>query len=196
MHKERLPLVGVWNNSTIMVRAFLGLELSKEIRDQLNVAQDTLRTCSARMTFVAPENIHITVKFLGDVDDRLLPKVMEAVRQIPFAPFPVRVEDVTLNNPKRPFTIWCSINDMGKCNEIFRLVEDKLAPLGFARENRRFVPHATLARIKEPDPSLFKIIGTFKGKSYGNCTISGIRLRKSTLTPRGPLYEDLLEVKW
>ena len=179
-----------------MVRAFLALELSGEIRDRLKVVEDTLRTSSARMTFVDPDNIHITVKFLGDVDDRLLPRVMEAVKQIPFAPFPVRVEDVTLNNPKRPFTVWCSINDAGKCNEIFGLVEDKLAPLGFARENRRFTPHATLARIKEPDPSLFKIIGTFKGKSYGNCTISGIRLKNSTLTPRGPVYEDLLEVVW
>jgi RNA 2',3'-cyclic 3'-phosphodiesterase len=179
-----------------MVRAFLALELTEEIRDRLKVVEDTLRTCSARMTFVEPENIHITVKFLGDVDERLIPQVMEAIKQIPFAPFPVSVENVTVNNPKRPFTVWCSIGDAEKCGEIFRLAENALAPLGFARENRRFTPHATLARIKEYDPSLPVIIGTFKGKSYGNCTIGGIKLKKSTLTPHGPVYEDLLEIAW
>jgi RNA 2',3'-cyclic 3'-phosphodiesterase len=179
-----------------MVRAFLALELAKEIRDRLKVVEDTLRTCSARMTIVEPENIHITVKFLGDVDDRLIPQVMDATKQIAFAPFPVSVGSVTVNNPKRPFTVWCSISDAGKCGELFSRVENALVPLGFARETRRFAPHATLARIKEYDPSLLVIIGTFKGKSYGNCTIGGIKLKKSTLTPRGPVYEDLLEIAW
>lgn len=179
-----------------MVRAFLALELSGEIREELKVAQDALRTCSARMTFVEPAYIHITVKFLGDVDDRLLPRVMDAVRTIPFAPFPVSVGNVTVNNPKRPFTVWCTVTDGGKGEGLFRLIEDALAHLGFARETRRFTPHATLARIKDPDPSLFTVLGTLKGKTYGDCTISGIRLKKSTLMPKGPVYEDLLEVKW
>jgi RNA 2',3'-cyclic 3'-phosphodiesterase len=179
-----------------MVRAFLALELSPEIREQMKVAQDALRTCSARMTFVEPANIHITVKFLGDVDDRLLPRVMDAVRSIPFVPFRARVGSVTVNNPKRPFTVWCPVSDTGKGEELFRLIEDALSPLGFARETRRFTPHATLARIKDPDPSLFSVIGTLKGKTYGDCMISGVRLKKSTLMPQGPVYEDLLEVTW
>jgi RNA 2',3'-cyclic 3'-phosphodiesterase len=179
-----------------MVRAFLALELSGEIRDRLEGAQDTLRTCPARMTFVEPENIHITVKFLGDVDERLLPRVMDAVKKIPFRPYPVSVGNVTVNNPKRPFTVWCTINDTGKSEELFRLVEDALAPLGFAQESRRFTPHATLARIKEPAPALLKIIETFRGQTYGDCMISGISLKKSTLTPQGPVYEDILEVPW
>ena len=179
-----------------MVRAFLALELSAEIRERMKVAQDALRTCPARMTFVEPANIHITVKFLGDVDDRILPRVMAAIRSIPFAPFPVSVGSVTVNNPKRPFTVWCPVSDRGKGDELFRLIEDALAPLGFARETRRFTAHATLARIKDPDPSLFTMLGTLKGKTYGDCMISGIKLKKSTLTPRGPVYEDLLEVTW
>ncbi len=179
-----------------MVRAFLALELSGEIRDQLKVAQDTLRTCTARMTFVEPENIHITVKFLGDVDDRHLPMVVDAVKKISFAPFPVSIGNVTVNNPKRPFTVWCSVGDAGKSEELFRLVEAALATLGFTKETRRFTPHATLARIKEPDPSLFTVLGLLKGKTYGDCTILGMKLKKSTLTSRGPVYEDILEVPW
>jgi 2'-5' RNA ligase len=179
-----------------MVRAFLALELTSGIREQLKVAQEALRTCSARMTVVDPDTIHITVKFLGEVDERLLPSVMEAVRNVPFAPFPVTVGMVTVNNPRRPFTVWCTIHDCGKGAELFSKIEDALAPLGFARETRRFTPHATLARIKEPDPSLFVVVKTLDHRTYGDCTITGIRLKKSTLTPRGPVYEDLLEVTW
>ena len=179
-----------------MVRAFLAVELPGGIRDQLKVVQDTLRAGRARMTFVEPENIHITIKFLGEVDERRLPRVMEAIRAIRFTPFPVNVGEVTVNNPKRPFTVWCTINDGGKGEDLFRLIEDALFPLGFARETRRFTPHATLARIKDFDPSLFSVLGTLKGKSYGACTINGLKFKKSTLTPRGPVYEDLLEVTW
>jgi RNA 2',3'-cyclic 3'-phosphodiesterase len=179
-----------------MVRAFLALELSGEIREQMKIAQETLRTCSARMTYVEPENIHITVKFLGDVDDRQLQRVMDAVRSIPFVPFRAEAGSVTVNNPKRPFTVWCPVSDDGRGEDLFRLIEDALAPLGIARETRRFTPHATLARIKDSDPSLFTVLETLKGKTYGDCIISGIKLKKSTLTSHGPVYEDLLEVKW
>jgi 2'-5' RNA ligase len=179
-----------------MVRAFLALELSAEIRERLAVAQEVLRTCSARMTFVEPANIHITLKFLSEVDDRLLPRVMDAVRAVAFTPFVVDVGSVTVNNPKRPFTVWCSISDAGKGEELFRQIENALVPLGFARETRRFTPHATLARIKDFDPSLFAVLKTLEGKTYGDCTIAGIKLKKSTLMPRGPVYEDLLEVTW
>ncbi len=179
-----------------MVRAFLAFELSGEIRERLAVAQDTLRTCSARMTFVEPANIHITVKFLGEVDDRLLPRVMDAVRTIQFKPFEASVGSVTVNNPKRPFTVWCSISDSGNGKIIFQKIEDALAPLGFTKETRPFTPHTTLARIKDPDPSLFAVLKTLEGKIYGDCTISGIKLKKSTLMPSGPVYEDLLEVSF
>ncbi len=179
-----------------MVRAFLAIELSEEIRERLKGVQDVLRTSSAGMTFVAPENIHITLKFLGEVDTALLPRVMDAMRGVSAAPFPVRVGRVTVNDPKRPFTVWCTISDGGKSQELFRCVENALEPLDFIREKRRFLPHATLARIKRPDPSLFGVLGKLDTEDYGECTVTGITLKKSTLTPQGPVYEDLLEVPW
>ncbi len=179
-----------------MVRAFLAIELSEEIRERLKGVQDVLRTSSARMTFVAPENIHITVKFLGEVDTALLPRVMDAIRGVSVAPFPVRARRVTVNDPKRPFTVWSTISDGGMCQELFCRVEDALVPLNFHREKRRFLPHATLARIKQPDPSLSGVLARLDTEDYGECRISGITLKKSTLTPQGPVYEDLLVVPW
>jgi 2'-5' RNA ligase len=179
-----------------MVRTFVALELSKDIQDQLALAQETIRGCRARLTFVDPENIHITVKFLGEVDEKRLPGVIDALRSFAFRSFPIKAGLVTVNNPKRPHTIWCSIDDSGQGEQLFHLIEDELLPLGFERETRRFTPHATLARVKSPHPSLFSTLDGLKDKSYGRCTICGVKLKKSTLLPQGPVYEDLLEVKW
>ena len=179
-----------------MSRAFIALELSRDIKERLASAQQTLRGCKARLTFVDPEIIHITVKFLGEVEDTKLRNVMDALASIPFSPFSITAGKIPVNNKKRPHTVWCTIDDAGEGERLFLLIEDALAQLGFARETRRFTAHATVARVKSMDPSLFSALGILDGNSYGSCRISGMKLKKSTLMPQGPLYEDLLEVKW
>ncbi len=157
-HTGRLLLSGEWNNSTVMVRTFIALELSGEIRDTLKEAQQVLRGCSARLTFVDPALIHITVKFLGEVDGKKLVQVQDVLKTLSFTPFPVTAGMVTVNNPKRPHTVWCTIDDGGNGQQLLGLIEAGLSPLGFAREDRRFTPHATVARVKSPDPSLFSAL--------------------------------------
>ena len=179
-----------------MTRAFIALELSNDIKDQLAIAQKTLRGCKARLTFVDPELIHITVKFLGEVDDKKLQEAMDALAKVSFMPYPVTTGIVTVNNKNRPHTVWCTIKDTGESERLFVLIEDALVPLGFARETRRFTPHATIARVKSFDPSLFTALGTLNAAFYGSCRINGMKLKKSTLLPQGPVYTDLLEVKW
>ena len=174
----------------------MALELSQEIRDHLSIAQEIIRSCKAHLTFVDPKNIHITIKFLGEVEQEKLQKVIDAVRSVTFPPFLIRAVNVTVNNPKRPNTIWCAIDDAGLGEHLFIRVEDALESLGFEREIRRFTPHATIARVKSLDPSLFSALNSLKGQSYGSCAINGIKLKKSTLLPQGPVYDDLLEVKW
>lgn len=179
-----------------MVRTFVALELSESVRGQLKEAQDVLKTSSSRLTFVSPPLIHITVKFLGEVDEKMLVRIKDALKLVTYQPFPVSAGTVTVNNPKRPHTVWCAIDDNGNGERLLSLVEDALTPLGFPRETRKFTPHATVARVKDSDPSLFAALDQLKGRSYGECTVSGLKLKKSTLTPRGPVYEDLLEVTW
>jgi 2'-5' RNA ligase len=179
-----------------MTRAFIALELTNDIKDQLAIAQQTLRGCKARLTFVDPKIIHITVKFLGEVDDKKLREVTETLTKVSFVPYPVTTGNVTINNKNRPHTVWCTMQDRGESERLFALIEDALSPLGFTRETRRFTPHATIARVKSFDPSLFTALGTLTTATYGSCRIQGMKLKKSTLLPQGPVYEDLLEVKW
>ncbi len=179
-----------------MVRAFIALELSDEIKKELTLAQQVLRECHSRLTFVEPENIHITVKFLGEVNERDLPGVMSALKNITFIPFQISAGKITVNNPRRPHTVWSTINDSGESEKVFRAIEDTLAPLGFSRETRPFTPHATIARVKSSDPSLFSALTILEGRNYGSCTIRGLTLKKSTLMPAGPVYEDLQVLEW
>ena len=177
-----------------MVRAFVAVELSPEVRDRLGEAQECLRTCGAHLTFVRPEYIHITIKFLGEVEEKDLPEVLNALKTVTFVPFTVNATTVTVDNPKRPHTVWCSIEDAEGTKNLFRSIEDVLEPLGFARETRKFTPHATVARVRMPDQSLFTALDKLRSRTYGSCTVTAFRLKKSTLTPQGPIYEDLLEV--
>jgi 2'-5' RNA ligase len=179
-----------------MVRVFIALELPGEIKDRLKEAQEKLCGCSARLTMVDPALIHITLKFLGEVAEKDLPRLCDTLKGVSFRPFPVTVGTVTVNNLKRPHTVWCSISDGGYGKNLFQQVEEVLAPFGFERETRGFTPHATLARVKVPDPSLFPVIRALDKTCYGDCMIRGMTLKKSTLTPQGPVYEDLMEVIW
>lgn len=179
-----------------MVRTFIALELNDEIRARLGEAQEVLKRCNARMTWVDPKNIHITIKFLGEVRDKKIPDIKSALKSISFRSFPIKTGGITVNNPHRPFTVWCTIEDGGLCAQFLGLVENSLGSLGFACEQRRFTPHATVARVKTFDPSLFVVLKSLASKDYGGCTITGMKLKKSTLTPQGPVYEDLLEVAW
>jgi len=179
-----------------MVRAFVAFEISEEMRELLTAAQAVLKKSTARFAFVDPPLIHITVKFLGEVDEKKLPLVIRALDTVKAAPFPAIGNRVTVNNFKTPYTVWCAIDDAGKGREVFGAVETVLAPLGFARETRQFFPHATLARVRMPHPSLLRCLEELKDAPCGSCTVSGLKLKKSTLSPRGPVYEDLHEVAW
>ncbi|HVP96614.1 RNA 2',3'-cyclic phosphodiesterase [Methanoregula sp.] len=184
------------DNGTLMVRAFAAFELSPEMKEHLAAAQAVLRKSTARLTFVDPGIIHITAKFLGEVDEKKVPRVIAALGSVKSTPFPVKGGRITVNNPRRPHTVWCAIDDGGKAGEVVSAMEAVLAPLGFPRETRPFTCHATLARVKEADPSLFSCLEALKDHSCGACEISGFKLKKSTLTPRGPVYGDLCEVAW
>ena len=177
-----------------MVRAFIAFELSSEIRGHLATAQAVLRGSRARLTFVKPALIHITAKFLDEVEDKQIPAVMDALRTVQFPPFVITAQKITINNSSRPHTVWCTISDAGRSEQVFRQIEDTLSPLGFDHDTRRFTPNATVARVKSPDPSLSVAIRQLENREYGNCMISSLKLKKSTLTPQGPVYEDLLEV--
>jgi 2'-5' RNA ligase len=177
-----------------MVRTFIAIDLAPEVTERMRGPQGTLAGCRARLSLVKPASIHITLKFLGEIDERTLAGVKEALSAIRFTPFEISLAGVKGNPPSSPRVIWCEVRDGGGCRRLFELVEDALAPLGIPREKRAYTPHATLARVKRFDPSLIPPLKSLAAGEFGSCPVRSIRLKKSTLTPEGPIYEDLLEV--
>ncbi len=177
-----------------MVRSFVAIDLSEEIRRKIRESQDLLERCDARLSIVAPANIHITLKFLGEIEPSAIGPILEALESVSGEPFEVTIGRAVCNPPSRPRVVWCGIQDAGGCADLSRQVETLLEPLGFKRERRAFTPHATLARVKRFDPSLLRQVESLPETPIGSCEVRSIRLKKSTLTPRGSIYEDLGEV--
>jgi 2'-5' RNA ligase len=177
-----------------MVRTFLALDLSEDIRNRIGGMQGTLRGSSARLTLVAPASAHITIKFLGEVPEARLPQISTLIRGVHGAPFDIAITGIGCNSRVKPRVIWGIVKDRGECADIARQVDEILAPLGFPRENRPFRPHITLARVRECDETLVQLVQQIADTSLGSVRISSLKLKKSTLTPKGPIYDDLAEV--
>ena len=177
-----------------MVRAFVAIELSDAVKEGLGRAQERLRTVGGRLNLVDPALAHITLKFLGDVEPENLERVKTALLNIRGSVYDLTLVGVSGNNLRRPRVVWFEVRDGGRTARLAGAVEEALSPLGFERERRGFTAHVTLARVKEFDPSLPGTIAAIAGMEAGTCTIDRITLKKSTLTPQGPIYETLLEV--
>jgi 2'-5' RNA ligase len=179
-----------------MVRAFIAVELTPEIQEALRACQRVLAGSRAKLTLVDPAIIHITIKFLGEVPEPAVAKIRDALGPISLAPFDLSITRITGNDPRRPRVVWAAVEDGGGCSALHARIEAALAPLGIPRDGRPFRPHATLARVRSFDPSLLERIRAVPPGPPGICRVSGFALKKSTLTPQGPVYENILEVAW
>jgi 2'-5' RNA ligase len=177
-----------------MVRLFVAIDLPCEITERFRPPQDILRKSRARLSLVNPSIIHLTLKFIGEVPEDRVEPIQQALSAISFPSFDLKVGCVSANNPRQPRVVWCGITDEGRTALLHDLVEDALAPFGIPRDNRPYRPHATLARVKRFDPSLLGCLKEVAHEEFGSCRVSSWQLKKSTLTPQGPVYETLLEV--
>jgi 2'-5' RNA ligase len=172
----------------------VAIDLPEDIRERLRGPQEHLRKSSARLNPVDPALIHMTLKFIGEVDNDAVGKISSVLSSVTFSPYVLHITGIGTNNPRQPRVIWCEIADGGVSAALHAKVEDALALLGISRDDRPFRPHATLARVKQADSSLLGWIRAIPPEDYGTYTVEEFRLKKSTLTPRGPVYETLLEV--
>ena len=174
-----------------MVRAFIAVEPSAEIRNQIAAAGQELRG-AGRLSFVSPNLMHITLKFLGEVSDSQIQKITASLDDISAAPYTLHSSGIsTFGRPPR--VIKAEVHDGGATAALAADVELRLAKLGFPREDKPFSPHITLARVKEYSPALQPKIAAIKERDFGTCEISSVLLKKSVLTPSGPIYTTLYQ---
>ncbi|HUT73823.1 MAG TPA: RNA 2',3'-cyclic phosphodiesterase [Armatimonadota bacterium] len=181
------------------MRAFIAVNMGDDLRRALAQAQERLRASGADVKWVRPEGIHLTLKFLGEVDDDRVPAIAEAVAAAvtPRARFRLRVEGIGgFPSPTAPRVIWAGVKDGAReLGELARRVEDALEPLGFAREQREFSAHVTLGRCRSPRgrPELAARMREQIERQLGEMEVARVELMRSDLRPTGPIYTSQRE---
>ncbi|MGQ9706899.1 MAG: RNA 2',3'-cyclic phosphodiesterase [bacterium] len=180
-----------------MLRSFIALPLSKPLRENLITLIEELSRVSTKIKWVEKENLHITIRFLGDIDDELVKKISDILDDIAggVVPFPFKVEGVgAFPHPKRARVIWAGVSQgFDEMVKIEKEISKRLEEIGIPKEEKAFHPHITIGRVKFPKGNLelAKYINESKGRVYGGEAVSEIILMKSTLTPKGSIYEPL-----
>jgi 2'-5' RNA ligase len=185
----------------MMPRAFIAIDVNEEVRRKLVEAQRKLAATGAQLKLVEPENIHITIKFLGDVPDGRLSEIIDAVRRavanIP--QFEMEVQGVgAFPNLRYMRVIWAGVsNGRERIIAVQKNVDRELQRLGFQPE-RDFVPHLTLARIKSAlqKDRLIELIENMSTEEFGRTQARSIELKQSTLTSKGPIYSTLASIEF
>ena len=179
-------------------RTFIAIDPGKEIRGRLVSLQEQLAKAGTEVKWVEPENLHVTLLFLGEVDLRALPEVCKAVsevtRQTPA--FQMRVERAScFGSPRRPRTLWAGVGDGAQilC-ALHDSLELPLLELGcYRREERQFTPHITLGRVKSDTPTdkLAAALAKNAGWQGGETHVREVLVMGSELTSYGPVYTVL-----
>src|SRR5262249_53370441 len=128
------------------------IEIPSEIKSALAALQTELRRAGADVSWTRPENLHLTLKFLGEVDEARVVEVEEAcvLSAAEFRQFTLSLNDTgVFPNTRQPRVLWAGLSgDVGNVVEMHRRLDERLAPIGFKREEKKLHPHLTIGRLK------------------------------------------------
>ena len=186
------------------LRLFVALELPPEARLALGRTVDTLRAGGvASLRWVAVENVHLTLKFLGDVTPHRVPELGDAlaVAAKGHAPFTLHLgEGGVFPSIRAPQVVWVGLQgDLAALKAVQTDVEHSLAELGFPVEARSFVPHLTVARARgrlsaDERTRLGHALQQMEAADRHAFPIEKVSLMESTLLPSGAVYGHLLQI--
>lgn len=179
-----------------MIRTFIAIDVPAEIKEGLSALQQELsRKLPGEIRWVKPRGMHLTLKFLGDIDPEMVGPVAVALDDAAGGHPAMRLAPEGLGcfpNPRRPRVAWVGLSgDVPELVSLQKSVEGSLAPLGFSPEKRSFHPHLTLGRVKRPKGSWVKWLGRVGRPVLPNFDVEEVVLYKSDLRPSGAVYTRL-----
>jgi len=181
-----------------MPRLFIALPAGEDVIEFFRPQYEFLQKFKSSIKAVPAENFHITVKFLGDCEDRLAEDILAAFKGLGlgFHPIPVRFRGIgTFPHIKKASVIWSGLEIEGEMvDAIVRRMDDFSSAFGFEREKRKFIPHLTLARVrrdKSLPPMLVDYIKENSRKEFIGSAFDRISLFESRLDSSGAAYEEL-----
>jgi len=178
------------------MRTFIAIEIPSEIKSALAALQNELRRAGAEVSWTKPENIHLTLKFLGEVDERRIGEVekvcVDSAAEFPSFALSLGATGV-FPNSRQPRVLWAGLSgDVEKTDEMRRRLDERLALIGFGREEKGFQPHLTIGRMKSNRKSreLLALTDSHPLPAL-SFVVSEIVLMKSELHPAGARYTPL-----
>lgn len=185
--------------SSNLIRCFIAIDVDNpEIVGKIMDMQKKLEVEGAKLKPVEPENLHLTLFFLGEQSPKIIERVQAVMSTISFKSFTMKLEGLgAFPSHERPRVIWVGVTKgFEEVQEIYRSLRPKLQAIPLRLESEEaFVPHITIARVKFSGYAMKRVIVSLKDIELGLQEVRSIKLKKSTLTPRGPIYETLYEVK-
>jgi len=181
------------------LRLFIACDLSDEVRRALGELQNGLRAATrVRLRWVRPDGIHVTLKFLGEVDGGRVGEIERALAGA-IEPFDAQVRPAGLNGfgVRRLRVVWVGLEgDVDRLAGLAGRIDEVLATLGFPRERRPFAPHLTLARVPdEASPQdrrdLARLLEGYPMPELPSMRLTEVHLIRSTLGPGGSVYQRL-----
>jgi RNA 2',3'-cyclic 3'-phosphodiesterase len=176
------------------MRTFIAIPLPDECRTMLERMQQNLRSYGADVRWVAVPSIHLTLKFLGEVDPDIIPSLSESLENDTHSQrsFSLQLHGLgCFPNQKNPRVIWCGIDgETAKLSQLQQQVEITCARFGFAPENRGFQPHLTLGRVNGKR-NLQPLLECIKMNLESSFTVDRFNIYQSTLKPQGAVYSIL-----
>lgn len=178
------------------IRTFIAIETPTDLKEEMEKVQSLLKQSNADVRWEQKEKFHATIKFLGDVQENILPKVLSVIEATvqEHPPFQLTYEGLgCFPNKKNPRVVWIgSRNDDGTLDKLKTALDTSLKPFGFEPEKRNFHPHITLGRVKSTNRikdliSMMEKV-TFEPQSI---TVQHITVMKSILKPQGSEYSIL-----
>ena len=182
------------------IRSFISVDLDDpDINTRISKAQHDLEQTGASLKLVSAEILHLTLRFLGEIPQSTVQKVIEAMDGLRFQPFEIQFSGLgVFPNPRRISVVWVGIvSGKEQLDSIFRELEPRLRQIGLPPDNKGFSPHMTIARVKSGvnKEALARCVESMRGMEFGRFEASSVRLKRSVLTPKGPQYTTIHEVK-
>ena len=177
------------------IRLFIALPISEEIRKRCEALEEIGRQKASSIRWVAPEQIHLTLFFLGWTDPALQPKIetqiQEAAREA--TPFSIQVTGLgVFPKPSAPRVFWVGLSSEPALLALQQSLSTRMAALGFPMETRPYRPHLTLGRIKGPVPEAFtRWVIEGSGLQIGRGEMDTVMLMESRMKPEGSVYTPL-----
>jgi 2'-5' RNA ligase len=177
------------------MRVFIAVDVPTEIRNRLAALQEKVRTSTNAARWVAPESIHVTLKFIGEMPEKRREDIDQALRGLTWKHIRVNVHGVGFfPGTRSPRVFWAGL-EAASMEGLAKEIDSRLERAGFDRERRVFRAHLTLARAKNShlDRAMITAAGPYADTDFGTFTVDRIFLFESTLKAGGSVYTKLKE---